>query len=109
MHCVWMLLEDDGDDSTRWKEIKANFSRSLPKTEIITPVMAKRSERGIWQRRFWEHTIRNDADFAAHIDYVYLNPYKHGLVAHVRDWPYSSFHRYDQDGIYRIGWMTDDG
>ena len=108
MHCVWTLPEGDLDYSTRWKEIKATFSRSLPKTDIITPVMAKRGERGIWQRRFWEHTIRNDADFAAHIDYVHLNPYKHGLVAHVRDWPYSSFHRYVRHGIYRIGWMTDD-
>ena len=85
MHCVWTLPDGDADYSSRWKEIKANFSRSLPNTELITPVMARRAERGIWQRRFWEHTIRNGADYAAHVDYVHLNPYKHGLVAHVRD------------------------
>ena len=70
-------------------------------------VRKRTGARGIWQRRFWEHTIRDDADYAAHINYVHLNPYKHGLVEHVRDWPYSSFHKYVSEGIYPADWMTD--
>lgn len=106
MHCVWTLPEGDSDYSTRWKNIKAQFSRALPKTEYLDKVRTKKGERGIWQRRFWEHTIRDDADYAAHVDYVHLNPYKHGLVRHVRDWPYSSFHQYVAKGLYPLDWMT---
>ena len=107
MHCVWTLPECDNDFSTRWKNIKATFSRALLKTEYRDEVRKRTGARGIWARRFWEHTIRNDADYAAHIDYVHLNPYKHGLVAHVRDWPYSTFHRYVKAGVYPLDWMTD--
>lgn len=107
MHCVWTLPEGDSDYSSRWRDIKAVFSRSLPKNEFRNLVRQKKGERGIWQRRFWEHTIRNDADYAAHLDYVHLNPLKHGLVEHVKDWPYSSFHRCVKAGIYSIDWMTE--
>src|SRR6478672_5078568 len=89
MHCVWTLPEGDADYSSRWKEIKTLFSRSLPKTEHLSAVRARRGERGIWQRRFWEHAIRDDVDYAAHIDYVHVNPDRHGLVERVREWPYS--------------------
>jgi putative transposase len=107
MHCVWTLPLGDSDFSSRWKNIKAEFSRALPKTEYVDMVRKRTGARGIWQRRFWEHTIRDDADYAAHINYVHLNPYKHGLVEHVRDWPYSSFHKYVSEGIYPADWMTD--
>lgn len=106
MHCVCTLPQGDDDYSSRWKDIKARFSRALPKTETLTGRRFRKGERGIWQRRFWEHTIRDDVDFAAHVDYVHLNPYKHGLVRHVREWPYSTFHRYVAEGIYPIDWMT---
>ena len=69
------------------------FAKALPKQERLSAVRQARNERSIWQRRFWEHLIRNDADSARHIEYCYINPVKHGLVTRVRDWPHSSFHR----------------
>jgi putative transposase len=74
----------------RWRAIKIAFVKSLPAGESRSPVMTSRGERGIWQRRYWEHTIRDDRDFAAHMDYTHFNPVKHALVAHPADWPYSS-------------------
>ncbi len=87
LHCVWTLPPRDADYSARWKAIKIAFAKSLPATERLTPVRRARGERGIWQRRFWEHTIRNDHDYSAHLDYVHYNPVKHGLVAHASEWP----------------------
>ena len=104
MHAVWTLPADDADYSGRWKAIKIGFAQALPKTERRSPVRVARGERGIWQRRFWEHTIRDEQDYAAHVDYVHINPVKHGLVASVRDWPYSSFHRYVTQGVYAPDW-----
>jgi putative transposase len=102
MHCVWTLPPGDVDYSGRWKAIKIRFAKAIPRTERLSAVrMRKRErERGIWQRRFWEHTIRDEHDYAAHMDYVHINPFKHGLVHQVRDWPYSSFHRLVEAGIY---------
>jgi putative transposase len=105
MHCVWTLPDGDADYSTRWKNIKSLFSRSLPKSELVTPSRARRGERGIWQRRYWEHTIRDDRDFEAHVNYVHLNPVKHGLVSRTCDWPFSTFHRYVKAGVYPRDWM----
>ncbi len=107
MHCVWTLPPGDVDYSGRWKAIKIAFAKSLPKTEGLSAVRARKGERGIWQRRFWEHTIRDDADYAAHVDYVHINPLKHGLVQQVVDWPYSSFHRFMSAGIYPLDWAGD--
>jgi len=104
MHAVWTLPADDADYSGRWKAIKIAFAKALPKTERLSPVRAAKGERGIWQRRFWEHTIRDEQDYAAHVDYVHINPVKHGLVARVRDWPHSSFHRYVAQGVYAPDW-----
>jgi len=67
-------------------------------------VRLKRGERGIWQQRFWEHLIHNEADYRAHMDYVHINPVKHGLVSRVCDWPYSTFHRLVERGIYPSDW-----
>lgn len=64
-------------------------------------------ERGIWQRHFWEHSIRDETDFERHVDYVHINPIKHGLVNSVIDWPYSSFHRYVENGVYPENWGGD--
>ncbi|WP_206085526.1 REP-associated tyrosine transposase [Massilia polaris] len=85
MHCVWTLPAEDADYSKRWKTIKIHFSKSLPNVEPLTPVRKKRGERGIWQRRYWEHTIRDERDFEAHVNYVHLNPVKHGLVLRACD------------------------
>ncbi|NOS75125.1 MAG: transposase, partial [Methyloglobulus sp.] len=94
------------DNSNRWRVIKQAFSKALPMTERRSAVRVARGERGIWQRRFWEHLIVDDADYAAHVDYCHINPLKHGLVEHVADWPYSTFHRYVARGIYPIDWAT---
>ena len=104
MHAVWTLPEGDADYSSRWRDIKKRFSKALPKTEQLSSVRKRKGERGIWQRRFWEHTIKNERDFRHHVDYVHVNPLKHGLVASVKDWPYSSFHRAVRQGIYDVDW-----
>ncbi len=91
MHCIWVMPEDDADYSTRWRLIKSRFSRELPKGQT-RPSHEARQERAIWQRRFWEHHIRNDADLAAHIRYCWMNPVKHRFVNTPDAWPYSSVH-----------------
>jgi putative transposase len=104
LHCVIELPENDTDYSTRLRLIKTNFSKSLPNHEKRSPVRQRRGERGIWQRRFWEHLIRDDADFKAHMDYIHINPVKHGLVDSVAEWPYSTFHRWVRQGVYEPDW-----
>jgi putative transposase len=107
LHAVWTLPEGDADFGTRWRQIKSAFSRSLAPTEPISESRAAKGERGIWQRRYWEHTIRDENDFARHVDYVHINPVKHRLVTRVRDWPYSSFHRMVKLGVYPEDWAGD--
>ena len=106
LHCVWTLPADDTDNSVRWRSIKQIFSKAMPKTERRSKVRLAHGERGIWQRRFWERMILDDADFAAHIDYCHINPVKHGLVRQTADWPYSTFHRYVKWGIIPMDWAT---
>ena len=103
-HCIWTLPAGDADYSSRWKAIKIAFAKTLPKTERLSEVRERKGERGIWQRRFWEHTIRDDRDYAAHVDYIHINPLKHRLVQRVSDWPYSSFHRFVAEEIYPRDW-----
>ena len=107
LHAVWTLPEGDADFATRWRQIKSAFSRSLPAIEQISHSRAAKGERGIWQRRYWEHTIRDENDFMRHIDYVHINPLKHGLVTRVIDWPHSSFHRMVKLGVYPEDWAGD--
>ena len=104
MHCVIELPEGDGDFATRWRLIKMNFSKSLPLVEYRSNVRKKRGERGIWQRRYWEHLIRDEKDFAAHMDYVHINPLKHQWVTQTCDWPYSTFHHLVDEGVYSMDW-----
>jgi putative transposase len=106
LHCVIELPTGDADFAKRWRLIKTSFSKSLPNTEYRSAVRVARGERGIWQRRYWEHLIRDEADFRAHVDYVHVNPLKHGLVCSVGDWPYSTFHRYVEQGIYPSDWAS---
>jgi putative transposase len=104
LHCVIELPQGDHDFATRWRLIKVIFSKGLPKQEWLNEARKCRGERGIWQRRYWEHLIRDDADYAAHMDYVHINPLKHGLVNRVADWQYSTFHRLVEDGVYSADW-----
>jgi putative transposase len=107
LHAVWTLPPGDSDFSTRWRLFKSRFARSIPKHEQIDRVRTNRMERGIWQHRFWEHLIRSEADYARHIEYCYINPVKHGLVARVQDWPHSSFHRDVREGLFPQDWAGD--
>ena len=104
LHCVIELPQGDADFKTRWMLIKMLFSKTIPKTETLSAIRIKRRERGVWQRRYWEHLIKDEADFAAHIDYVHINPVKHGLVKQVADWPHSTFHRLAKAGVYPPNW-----
>ena len=102
LHAIMTLPPDNSDFSGRWRRLKSLFTRDL----TASGVPVERNQRGehtLWQRRFWEHTVRDEMDFARHFDYIHFNPVKHGLVSQVRDWPYSSFHRY-----VRKGWLPDD-
>ena len=109
LHCIWTLPEGDADFSTRWRLIKARFARRLPTGERRSIRRLDKGERGIWQRRFWEHLIRNDDDLTRHVDYIHYNPVKHGWVRDVADWPYSSFQRYVRLGIYPSNWAAPHG
>src|ERR1700728_2577193 len=97
LHAVMTLPPDDADFPGRWRRIKSLFTRSVATVGAVHPGKRK-GEYALWQRRFWEHTIRDDGDLARHIDYIHINPLKHGLVSRVMDWPYSSFHRYVRQG-----------
>ena len=104
IHCVIELPQGDSDFALRLRLIKSNFSKCTPKTERISASREARGERGIWQRRYWEHLIRDEADFATHMNYVHINPVKHGLVKTVKDWPYSTFHHLVKQGVYPENW-----
>jgi len=108
LHCLWKLPEGDCDYSLRWKEIKRLFTKGY--LERVGPgrernaSRVRQGEAAIWQRRFWEHVIRDEEDFARHLDYIHFNPVKHGFVERAADWPWSSFHRYVRQGWYEVGW-----
>ncbi|MCL1961156.1 MAG: transposase [Desulfovibrionaceae bacterium] len=104
LHAVWTMPQGDADFATRWRQIKSTFSRHLARGERISPSRSARGERGIWQRRYWEHTIRDETDFERHVNYIHINSLKHGLVDRVCDWRPSSFHRYVALGIYPLNW-----
>ena len=106
LHAVWTLPPDDYDFSGRWRRIKAHFTHQLVAGGV--PVVRHHNgEYALWQRRFWEHTIRNEQDFERHIDYVHFNPVKHGLVSRARDWSHSSFHAYVSRGVLPVDWGGD--
>jgi putative transposase len=107
LHCIWTLPPDDSDYSTRWNLLKGYFSRAIERGERISKSRQKRRERGLWQRRFWEHLVRDENDFNRHVDYIHWNPVKHGWVNRAADWPYSSFHGYVDRGICSENWGCD--
>ncbi|UCC97756.1 MAG: transposase [Phycisphaerales bacterium] len=104
LHCLWRLPEGDNRFSRRWMLIKKGFTRRYLKAggveSIQNPSRDKKRERGIWQRRFWEHQIRDAEDLQRHIHYIHYNPIKHGLVDTVDDWPWSTYRKFVRDGHY---------
>jgi putative transposase len=115
LHAIWTLPEKDDNFGSRWAVIKRTVSRRcgylVGNDGPINESPAKRGESGIWQRRFWDHLIRDDLDFQRHLDYLHWNPVKHGYVKRVIDWPYSTFHRFVNQGLYPTDWggvMEDD-
>jgi len=103
LHAIWRLLDGDADFSTRWRTIKHDFSIAL-QDGVVSPSQQRKGEKGIWQRRFWEHAIRNETDWCRHIDYIHFNPVKHGYVTSPSTWPYSSFLRAVEKGWYPPDW-----
>jgi putative transposase len=106
LHCIWTLPPGDSDFSTRWHDIKSRFAAKISHGERRSIRRQNKGERGIWQRRFWEHVIRDGQDLSRHIDYIHYNPVKHGHVGRVTDWPYSSFHRYVRLGVLPQNWAA---
>ncbi len=109
LHTVWTLPEGDADYSLRWGKIKENFTRlfSPEVGDLDHPYSSSRlrhREANVWQRRFWEHTIRDDDDLKRCVDYLHWNPVKHRLVERVVDYPWSSFHKFARSGEYRPHW-----
>jgi putative transposase len=106
LHAILTLPQGDADFAGRWRRIKGHFS-----TQLLAAGIAIRShangELALWQRRYWEHTIRDEHDFVRHVDYVHYNPVKHRLVTRVRDWPHSSFHLYVRRGLLSSDWAGD--
>jgi putative transposase len=106
LHCLWQLPPDDDDFPMRWRLIKSRFSRRIETGERISKSRQRRGERGIWQRRYWEHGIRDERDYRTHLDYIHYNPVKHGYVRAAKDWAYSTFHRHVAQGVYPLDWAA---
>jgi putative transposase len=107
LHAVWLLPDGDSDFPARWSLFKSDFSRGLPAAQLRSASKIKKREKGIWQRRYWERAVRNEADLERHVGYIHYNPVKHGLVSRVVDWPHSSFHRYVERGLLPADWGGD--
>ena len=109
LHAIWTLPEGDDNYSIRWQLFKALFSKTIPKD--LQPERSEsrinKRELAVWQRRFWEHRIRDELDYQRHMDYIHYNPVKHGYVSRVQDWQYSTFQRCVQAGIYPLAWGGD--
>ncbi|WP_231950122.1 REP-associated tyrosine transposase [Legionella lansingensis] len=103
LHTIWQLPTNDQDYSLRWKKIKTLFSKRVRKSGYILS-KSKHNEYDLWQRRFWEHTIRDQQDFENHVNYIHYNPIKHHFVNQLEDWPFSSFHHYVKSNILPANW-----
>jgi len=109
LHCIWTLPENDSNFSMRWRQIKSYFSRHCGEDfkGRQTAAHLNKGEQAIWQRRYWEHQIRDDGDFIRHVEYIHYNPVKHGLTKAPKLWPHSTFHRYVKQGLYHADWGAD--
>jgi putative transposase len=103
LHTVWKLPHNDSNYAGRWRLIKSYFSQALIK-QNITLLKNSRGEYNLWQKRYWEHTIKDEKDLETHIDYIHYNPVKHNLVKQPGDWPYSSFHLYIKKNLLSPNW-----
>jgi putative transposase len=110
IHTIWTMPDEDDDFSIRWRLIKKRFSRQYLSLNsvLVSESMVKKQEHGIWQRRFWEHLIRNDEDFNVHCDYIHYNPVKHGLVKSPDSWEHTSYHQFISKGLYSPNWGTNE-
>jgi putative transposase len=99
LHCIWKLPPGDDCFDIRWRRIKSIFSRRIATDERISASRRIKNERGIWQRRYWEHAIRDEQDWRHHVDYIHNNPVKHGYVTCAREWSHSSIHRLDNNSM----------
>jgi putative transposase len=104
LHAVWRLPDGDADYPLRWRKLKARFTRSVGGTYRRSASKIAKGERGLWQRRYWEHMIRDADDWCRHVEYCWTDPVRHGLVRRVRDWPHSSFHRDVRRGAVDADW-----
>ena len=107
IHALWTLPVEDADFSTRWMLLKQGFTRRLQAAGVLEPDAAsprRKAQRSLWQDRSWEHCIRDDEDYARHVDYIHFNPVKHGWVMRAREWPYSSLHRFVREGRLQEDW-----
>ena len=104
LHAIWRLPQGDADYPLRWSLIKSGFSRRISQRELLTPSRLDKGERGIWQRRYWEHQIRDERDLQKHVDYIHFNPVKHGIVNHPAAWPHSTLLRYVANGLLPADW-----
>jgi putative transposase len=106
LHCIWTLPPGDADFATRWRLIKTWFTKHCDPAVRAAPNRARtaKQEQVVWQQRYWEHTLRDEVDVIRHVEYVHFNPVKHGLVSSAIEWPYSSFRRYVEAGLYPADW-----
>lgn len=106
LHCIWTLPPDDAGFATRWRLVKTWFTKHCDPALRAAPNRARvaKREQAVWQHRYWEHLIHDDADFVRHVGYIHYNPVKHGHAQAPIDWPYSSFRRYVEAGIYPADW-----
>ena len=103
LHTMWRMHEEDGDFSMRWRVLKRLFSTRL-EAPIPNESRARKREKSVWQRRFWDHVIRDDDDWRRHLDYLHYNPVRHGYCDEPGEWPYSSFARMVARGWYEPDW-----
>lgn len=106
LHTIWTLPDGDADYPTRWRLIKSYFTRAFARSNLMkrTEAMAKKGEQPVFQRRYWEHTIRDEKDYKNHLDYIHFNPVKHGYSKEPSEWAPSSFHRFVESGYYPQNW-----
>ena len=106
LHCIWTLPQDDADFATRWRLVKSWFTRHCDMVARTPPDAARlrKGEQAIWQHRYWEHLLRDEADYRRHVEYIHYNPVKHGYVDRPLDWPYSSFRRFVERGLFAEDW-----
>ncbi len=106
LHCIWTLPPGDADFATRWRLVKTWFTKHCAPALRAAPNRARMAKgaQALWQHRYWEHALRDEADFARHVEYIHYNPVKHGLAVSALAWPYSSFRRYVAEGVYPADW-----